>query len=151
MFIISQIFLELDHKLNIEIPPKNTFNEDINSTTTQPPENLSDGDEEAKFYESIKLKIEWIKTESCKLKRFLPTSKKIEPLSPFLKSKAKMAQIHPFRNLIFNPNCPKDSLRKHLEMVHKSVEYAVNRLKKSKEAKPQSGIVFLVEKLGTNL
>ena len=151
LYIISIFLLDTPQKFGVEIPPNNSFsNDDVSSITTQAPENLSDGEEESKFCENMKLQIEEMKTKSCKIKEFQPLSNKGQPLSPIYKFQAKMAKIHPFRNLIFNPDCPKQTIREHLKTVYKSLIYGVHHLKKPKDATPQSGYIYLGEQLGTN-
>lgn len=126
------------------------INENLSSITTQAPENLSDCEEESKYSENLKLKIEGINSNSCKSKEFQPLSNKGEPLSPHYKWQAKMAKIHPFRNLIFNPCCPKELLQEHLRKVCKSLNYCVYHLEKPKGKEPSSRNVCLAEILGTN-
>ena len=104
--------------MKVETPPKNSIKEDLSSITN--PENISDGEDESKFCESIKLKIEEMKTESCTLKEFLPILNKSTHPSPILKWQSKIVQKHQFRNLIFNPNCPKETFREHLKIVYKA-------------------------------
>ena len=84
----------------------NNFNEGISVTTTQSPENVSDCEEESKYCEKINLQIESMKI-TYQFKESQPLSnkkKKGEPLSPMFKNQAKMAKMHPYRNLIFNPS-----------------------------------------------
>lgn len=150
LFIISTFLLDTPQKFEIEIPPKNSFHEDISSITTEVPENLSDGEEESKFCENMQFQIEEMKAKSCKIKKFQPLSNKGEPLSPMYKFQAKMAKIHPFRNLIFSPDCPKQTIREHLKTVYKSLVYGVHQLKKPKETTPEPGFIYLGEQLGTN-
>lgn len=141
--------LDYPQKLKVETS-KSFTKEDISSITTQAPENLSDGEEESKFCEKMKLKIEGMKTESCKLKGSLPILTNNEPLSSNRKLLSKFAQM-PFRNLIFNPNCSKELFKEHFKKVYKSVVYGVHYLKKPNETTKNSGFVLLSPQSGTNL
>jgi hypothetical protein len=143
-----RIFLVLSPKLKADISFFNGTNEDISSITTQSPENLSDCEEEAKCSEHIKLQMARIKSESCQMKESQPMSNKGEPLSPMLKTQAKMAKIHPFRNLIHNPNCQKEVLKEHLKKVHSSLVYGVHHLKKPKDETLHTKFVCLGEQKG---
>lgn len=122
----------------------NVFNEGSSMATTQSPENVSDYEEESKFCEKIKLKMESMNI-TCQLKESKPLSNKGEPLSPMFKNQAKMAKIHPYRNLIFNPSCQKELLEGHLKKVHSSLVYAVHHLKKPKDLSLHSEFVCLGE------
>lgn len=145
------MFLESLSPSQGDIPTINVFNEDFISVHNEAPENLPDEEEESKFCENIELNIERMKTEACKLEEFLPKLSKSIPATPMLKGQAKIAQIHPFRNLIFNPECSKEVLKEQLKTVYTSLVYGVHHLKKSKEATPKSGFAFLAEELGTSL
>jgi hypothetical protein len=140
----------LSPKLKADISFFNGTNEDISSITTQSPENLSDCEEEAKCSEHIKLQMARIKSESCQMKESQPMSNKGEPLSPMLKTQAKMAKIHPFRNLIHNPNCQKEVLKEHLKKVHSSLVYGVHHLKKPKDETLHTKFVCLGEQKDKN-
>ena len=144
------MFLESLIPLQNDIPTINVINEDFISVHNGAPENLPDEDEESKFCEIIELKIERMKTESCKLEEFLPKLSKSVPTTPMLKRQSKITQIHPFRNLIFNSECSKEVLKEHLKTVYTSVVYGVHHLNKSKEATPKSGFAYLAEELGTS-
>ena len=122
----------------------NNFNEGISVTTTQSPENVSDCEEESKYCEKLNLKMESMKI-TCQLKESKPLSNKGEPLSPMFKNQAKMAKIHPYRNLIFNPSCQKELLEGHLKKVHNSLVYAVHHLKKPKDLDLHSEFICLGE------
>ena len=124
---------------------KNNLNERLSTLTTQFPENVSDFEDESKYCQSIKLKMESMKINCQESLQF---SKKSEPLSPMFKNQAKMAKIHPFRNLIFNPRCQKEVLQGHLKKVHNSLVYGLHHLKKPSDISLHSEFILLGELKG---
>lgn len=105
------------------------------SQVSQSPENLSESEDEQKNIEKIETKIERIKNTTCQTK-FQVFKDKGDPMSPLIKYGEKKAQQTieknqiSYRNLVFNPNCKKAVVDKHLEKVHQSLVYALSHLKK---------------------
>ena len=120
------------------------FNEGSSMAPTHSPENVSDCEDESKYCENIKLKMESMNI-ACQLNESQPLLNKGETLSPMFKNQAKMAKIHPYRNLIFNPSCQQELLERHLKKVHSSLVYAVHHLKKPKDLDLHSEFVCLGE------
>ena len=134
-------------KFKAELCSPNALNEDYE--ISQSPENISDCEEESKFCENMRLKIESMKN-IIQFKESQLISHKRESFSQIFKNHKQIQKIHPFRNLIFNPICKKELLERHLKKVHTSLVYAVHHLRKPNHSSLHSQFVHLAEQKGNN-
>lgn len=92
----------------------------------------------------MKEKIESMK-DTLQFKKIHPFSNKGEPLSMILKEQTDIDKICSFKHLIFNPNCQKEVIEKHLKKVHRSLIYAVHQLRKPADFESHMQFVSLGE------